>query len=178
MTASLTVKVAISVTTLDRKLARAMEPRASTPGKRLEALKALNDAGVPTSAMVAPIIPALNDAEIERILDAVYGMGTREAGYVLLRLPLEVRDIFKDWLLAHYPDRYRHVMSIVRSMRRGKDYDATWGRRLRGSGPYSWIIGRRFEVAAEKLGFRKDRVRLTTELFTAPKRDGEQLALF
>ena len=117
------VKVAISVTTLDAKLARTMEPRASTPPRRLEALRQLVKAGVPTSTMVAPVIPALNDAEIERILEAVAETGVRHAGYVLLRLPLEVRDLFREWLMANFPDRYRHVFKLIRDMRGGKDYD-------------------------------------------------------
>ena len=117
------VKVAISVTTLDAKLARTMEPRASTPPRRLEALRQLVKAGVPASTLVAPVIPALNDAEIERILDAVAATGVRHAGYVLLRLPLEVRDLFREWLVANFPDRYRHVFKLIRDMRGGKDYD-------------------------------------------------------
>ena len=120
-------KVALSVTTLDRKLARAMEPRAATPSKRLEAMRELSNAGIPVSVMVAPVVPGLNDQEIERILDSATAAGAREAGYVLLRLPLEVSPIFKDWLLRHYPDRFRHVMSLIRSMRDGKDYDSEFG---------------------------------------------------
>ncbi|RVD48585.1 PA0069 family radical SAM protein, partial [Mesorhizobium sp. M8A.F.Ca.ET.023.02.2.1] len=138
-------KVALSVTTLDRMLARTMEPRASTPTRRLEAIRQLSDAGIPASVMVAPIIPGLTDQEMERILDSAHHAGAREAGYVVLRLPLEVSPIFKDWLLRHYPDRYRHVMSLIRSMRDGKDYDSEWGKRMKGAGPYAWQIGRRFE---------------------------------
>jgi DNA repair photolyase len=171
-------KVALSVTTLDRKLARTMEPRASTPEKRLEAIRALRDAGIPASAMVAPIIPGLNDHEIERILDSVAAAGATEAGFVLLRLPLEVSPIFKDWLLRHYPDRYRHVMSLVRSMRDGKDYDAQWGKRMRGTGPYAWQIGRRFEMTARKLGLNLERRKLRTDLFVKPAVSGTQLSLF
>src|SRR5207342_2339901 len=110
------VKVALSVTTLDPKLARTMEPRASTPPKRLEALRQLSDAGIPATVMVAPVIPALNDSEIERILDAAAHAGVKEASYVLLRLPLEVRDLFREWLMANYPDRYRHVFTLIRDM--------------------------------------------------------------
>src|SRR3954469_23409874 len=128
-------KVAISVTTLDPKLARVMEPRAATPPRRLEALRALVQAGVPASVMVAPIIPAIKDAEIERILDSAAALGVREAGYVLLRLPLEVRDLFREWLIEHFPDRYRHVFKLIRDMRGGKDYDSKWGDRMTGSGP-------------------------------------------
>jgi DNA repair photolyase len=169
-------KVALSITTLDRKLARTMEPRAATPTKRLETIRQLSDAGIPTSVMVAPIIPGLNDQEIERILDSSLAAGAREAGYVVLRLPLEVAPIFKDWLLRHYPDRYRHVMSLIRSMRDGKDYDAEWGKRMKGAGPYAWQIGRRFEIAAKKLGLNTRRTTLRTDQFIAGKQS-EQLML-
>ncbi len=170
-------KVALSVTTLDRRLARTMEPRAATPSKRLEVLKQLSEAGIPTSVMVAPVIPGLNDQEIERILDSARAAGAREAGYVLLRLPLEVSPIFKDWLLRHYPDRFRHVMSLIRSMRDGKDYDAEWGKRMKGSGPYAWQIGRRFEIAARKLGLNVEKRPLRTDLFVPAKTGAEQLML-
>ncbi|WP_024586317.1 PA0069 family radical SAM protein [Aliihoeflea sp. 2WW] len=170
-------KVALSVTTLDRKLARAMEPRAATPPRRLEAVRALSEAGIPTSVMIGPVIPGLNDAEIERILDSAAAAGAREAGYVILRLPLEVSSIFKDWLLQHYPDRYRHVMSLVRSMRGGKDYDAEFGKRMKGAGPYAWQIGRRFELAAKRLGLNTQRLKLRTDLFVPPLKQGEQLTL-
>jgi DNA repair photolyase len=170
-------KVALSVTTLDRRLARTMEPRASTPPKRLEAIRTLNEAGVPASAMIGPVIPGLNDQEIERILESAAAAGAKEAGYVILRLPLEVSPIFKDWLLRHYPDRFRHVMSLVRSMRGGKDYDSEWGKRMKGSGPYAWQIGRRFEMAAKRLGLNTERRQLRTDLFTSPNRQGEQLVL-
>ncbi len=171
-------KVALSVTTMDRRLARNMEPRAATPTKRLEAMKQLSDAGVPVSVMVAPVIPGLNDHEIERILDAARAQGALEAGYVLLRLPLEVSPLFKDWLLRHYPDKYRHVLSLVRSMRDGKDYDAEWGKRMRGTGPYAWTIGRRFELAAARLGMNVEKRTLRTDLFTSPAKGGTQLKLF
>jgi DNA repair photolyase len=172
------VKVALSVTTLDPKLARTMEPRAATPGKRLEALRQLSEAGIPTTAMVAPIIPAINDADIERILDAAAMAGVQGAGYVLLRLPLEVRDLFKEWLMANYPDRFRHVMKLVRDMRGGKDYDSSWGQRMTGGGPYAWMIGRRFEAHCAKLGLNTERRRLTTEHFQKPVKGSEQLSLF
>ncbi|BCM18119.1 PA0069 family radical SAM protein [Mesorhizobium sp. J8] len=170
-------KVALSVTTMDRMLARTMEPRASTPTKRLEAIRQLSDAGVPASVMVAPIIPGLNDPEMERILDSARAAGAREAGYVILRLPLEVAPIFKDWLLRHYPDRYRHVMSLIRSMRDGKDYDSEWGKRMKGAGPYAWQIGRRFEIAAKRLGLNVERRQLRTDQFVAGSGAGEQLML-
>ncbi|PDQ19236.1 radical SAM protein [Mesorhizobium sanjuanii] len=170
-------KVALSVTTLDRMLARTMEPRASTPTKRLEAIRQLSDAGIPASVMVAPIVPGLTDPEMERILDSAYAAGAREAGYVLLRLPLEVAPIFKDWLLRHYPDRYRHVMSLIRSMRDGKDYDSEWGKRMKGSGPYAWQIGRRFEISAKRLGLNAERRSLRTDRFVAAAKATEQLIL-
>ena len=171
-------KVAISVTSLDPKLARTMEPRASTPPKRLEALKQLSDAGIPTTVMVAPVIPALNDSEIERILDAAAHAGVKEASYVLLRLPLEVRDLFREWLMANYPDRYRHVFTLIRDMRGGRDYDAKWGERMKGTGPMAWTIGRRFEIACDRLGLNKRRAKLTMDHFARPKRNGDQLSLF
>ena len=171
-------KVALSVTTLDPELARKMEPRAATPMRRLETLRRLSDAGVPTTVMVAPVIPALNDMEIERVLDAAHAAGVKEAGYVLLRLPLEVRDLFREWLMANYPDRYRHVLQLVRDTRGGKDYDSTWGTRMKGTGPYAWMIGRRFELACEKLGLNTARLPLSTQHFRPPKAGSEQLSLF
>ncbi|CAN7654898.1 PA0069 family radical SAM protein [Mesorhizobium sp. LjRoot246] len=170
-------KVALSVTTLDRMLARTMEPRASTPTKRLEAIRQLSDAGIPASVMVAPIIPGLTDQEMERILDSARAAGAREAGYVVLRLPLEVSPIFKDWLLRHYPDRYRHVMSLIRSMRDGKDYDSEWGKRMKGAGPYAWQIGRRFEITAKRIGLNAERRTLRTDQFVAAGKDQMQLTL-
>jgi DNA repair photolyase len=128
--------------------------------------------------MVAPIIPAINDMDIERILDAVAQAGVKSAGYVLLRLPLEVRDLFKEWLMANYPDRYRHVLKLIRDMRGGKDYDSTWGKRMTGDGPYAWMIGRRFEAHCAKIGLNEQRSRLTTEHFQKPKKATAQLSLF
>ncbi|WP_244641930.1 PA0069 family radical SAM protein [Chelatococcus reniformis] len=171
-------KVAVSVTTLDAKLARTMEPRAATPERRIETIRALADAGIPTTVMVAPVMPAVNDAEIERILERAHEAGAREAGYVMLRLPLEVRDLVRDWLMANYPDKARHVLSLVKSTRGGKDYDSTWGQRMVGSGPYAWMIGRRFEMACERIGLNKRRTRLKTDLFARPKSDKGQLSLF
>ncbi len=171
------VKVALSITTLDPVLARRMEPRAAHPEKRLAALRELSQAGIPTTVMVAPIIPALNESEVEAILTRAYEAGAREAGYIMLRLPLEVEDVFGQWLLTHYPDRYRHVMSIVRAVRGGKAYDSTYGKRMTGSGPYAWMLGRRFELAANRLGFNNSRLKLRTDLFARPARAGEQLCL-
>ncbi|MBP1883097.1 PA0069 family radical SAM protein [Sinorhizobium mexicanum] len=170
-------RVGISVTTLDRKLARTMEPRASTPTKRLEAIRAISDAGIPAGVLVSPIIPALNDHEIERVLDSAKTAGASEASYVLLRLPLEVSPLFRDWLLRNYPDRYRHVMSLIRSMRGGKDYDAEFGKRMKGAGPYAWQIGRRFELAAKRLGLNLTRRQLRNDVFVPPLGMGVQLSL-
>ena len=172
------VKVALSVTTLDPQLARTMEPRAATPTRRLDALRQLVKAGVPATVMVAPVIPALNDDEIERILEAVAAAGVRHAGYVLLRLPLEVRDLFREWLMTNFPDRYRHVFKLIRDMRGGKDYDSTFGQRQTGTGPIAWMIGRRFEVACEKLGFNVAKHKITTEHFRPPRPGAKQLDLF
>ncbi len=171
-------RVAISVTTMDRALARTMEPRASTTTRRLEALRMLGEAGVPTSVLVAPIVPGLTDHELERILDAAAAQGVKNARYILLRLPLEVAPLFKEWLLRNYPDRYRHVMTLLRSMRGGKDYDAEWGKRMTGDGPYAWQIGRRFELAAKRLGLNVENRRLRSDLFVAPKQAGAQMSLF
>ena len=171
------VKVALSVTTLDRKLARAMEPRASTPDKRLEAAAKLVEAGIPTSVMVAPVIPGLTDMEMERILERATAAGVTEAGYVLLRLPLEIGDLFTEWLRSNCPDRANRVLSLMRQSRGGKLYDAKWGERMVGEGPYAWMIGRRFEIAAERLGFNKQSVELRTDLFTPPVLPGQQLRL-
>ncbi|MCO6177264.1 MULTISPECIES: PA0069 family radical SAM protein [Ciceribacter] len=170
-------KVAISVTTLDRKLARSMEPRASTPTRRLEAIRKLSEAGIPTAVMMAPVIPALNDHEIERVLDSGKAAGASEANYVLLRLPLEVSPLFRDWLLQNYPDRYRHVMSLIRSMRGGKDYDAEFGKRMKGAGPYAWQISRRFEMATKRLGLGRRSMQLRDDLFVPPNGSGVQLSL-
>ncbi len=170
-------RVAISVTTLDRYIARKMEPRAATPPKRLEALRQLSEAGIPTSVMVAPVIPALNDSEIERILEAAREAGVRGAGYVLLRLPLELKELFREWLETEFPDRAARVINILRSMHGGRDYVSTFGLRQRGSGPYAEQIGRRFRLAVERLGLNSDRWALRTDLFERPVMRGTQMRL-
>ena len=170
-------RVAVSNTTLDKKLARSMEPRAATPPRRLETIRALASAGIPVTVMSAPIIPALNDDEMESILAAAAEAGATQAGYTLVRLPLEIKDLFREWLEANEPDRGKHVMSLIRSMRDGKDYDSEWGKRMRGTGPYAWQIGRRFEIAARKLGFNKERTTLRNDLFVCAKPKTEQLML-
>jgi DNA repair photolyase len=171
------VKVALSVTTLDRRLARTMEPRASTPPRRLETMRSLSEAGIPVAVMASPIIPGLNDHEIERILDSAKAAGACTASYILLRLPLEVSPLFRDWLLRHYPDRYRHVMSLIRSMRGGKDYDADFGKRMKGGGPYAWQLARRFEMASKRLGLDSKWRPLRSDLFIPPVGTGVQLNL-
>lgn len=171
-------KVAMSVTTLDRKLSRALEPRAATPDKRIETIRKLSEAGIPVSVLVAPVIPTINDHEIEQILTTARQAGAVEAGYVLLRLPLEVRDIFAQWLVTHAPDKARHVLSLVRSTRGGKDYDPQFFKRQSGDGPFAWLIGRRFELAAERLGFAKRRLKLDSSQFVPPVLAGGQLSLF
>ncbi len=171
------VKVAISLTTLDGKLARAMEPRASTPAKRLGALRILSAARVPTVVMMGPVIPAVNDMEIEAILKSAATAGVREAGYTMLRLPLEVKDIFREWLNAEMPDRAAKVMSLVRSVRDGNENDSTFGKRMSGTGPYAWTIGRRFQMSCERFGINKNRVKLAGDLFQVPPQPGEQLRL-
>ncbi|OYU48626.1 MAG: radical SAM protein [Rhizobiales bacterium PAR1] len=173
------VRVAISVTTLDGKLARAMEPRAPTPKRRLEALRQLKEAGIPTAVLMAPIIPAINDHEIEMLLEAAAAVGVRDAGYVLLRLPLELRELFREWLLTHYPGKLRHVLSIVQSTRGGADYSAKFGERQVGTGVFAELIAKRFRLASERLGLkRRSGGKLRTDLFHPPVLPGGQMSLF
>src|SRR5512143_4057888 len=171
-------KVALSVTTLDRKLARTMEPRAGTPQRRLQAISALSKAGIPTGVMFAPVIPALNDGEMEAVLSAAADCGARTAGYVLLRLPLEIKDLFREWLETNEPDRAKHVMSLVRQMRGGKDYDAQWNTRMRGTGPYAEMLSRRFHMAVKRFNLNRDSKPLSVAKFRKPPRLGDQLSLF
>jgi DNA repair photolyase len=171
------VKVALSITTLDHKLARKLEPRAATPGRRLQALELLSKAGIPTVVMTAPVIPAINDMEIEKLLGAAQVAGAREAGYVLLRLPHEIKDLFRDWLEREFPDRAKHVMNLVRDTRGGRDNDPNFGSRMSGRGPYAWQIGRRFELACKRLGLNVTRHKLRADLFQRPVQPGEQLSL-
>jgi len=172
------VKVALSVTTLDRKVARAMEPRAATAARRLEAVAQLSAAGVPTAVMVAPIVPGLTDAEIERILTAARDAGASQAGYVLLRLPLELKTLFREWLAAEFPARADRVMSLLQSMHGGQDYVATFGHRQKGSGPYAEQIGQRFRLALRRLGLDQRREVLRTDLFQPPVLAGMQYRMF
>ena len=171
-------KAALSITTLDRHLARTMEPRAGTPSRRLAAIQGLSDAGVPAGVMFAPAIPALNDHEMEAVLSAARDHGARSAGYVLLRLPLEIKDLFREWLEVNAPDRAKHVMTLVRGMRGGKDYDANWNTRMKGTGPYAQVMARRFHMAVKRLGFNLPAPPLAVHKFKRPARLGDQLALF
>ena len=170
------VEVAISLTTLDRKLARAMEPRAASPERRLETIARLAAAGIPVRAMLAPVVPLLTEAEIERLLAAARGAGAIHAGYVLLRLPLEVSALFRDWLDTHYPDAASRVLNHVRDSRNGRDNDTRFGRRMVGDGAYASLIAQRFALAKKRLGFVADR-QLRCDLFRPPRRGG-QLELF
>lgn len=171
-------KVVLSITTLDRRIGRVMEPRAATPEKRLKTIAQLADAGVPTAVMAAPIIPGLNDPEIESILEAAYAAGAREAGYVLLRLPLELKEIFREWLATEFPDRAQRILSLLQSMHGGEDYVAEFGLRQRGSGPYADQIAQRFRLRMKRLGFNAPRQGLRCDLFQAPVLAGQQMQLF
>ncbi len=171
-------KVAISVTSLDHHLSRKIEPRATTPERRVEAITRLSEAGVPTGVMVAPIIPAVNDGEIESILQRCAEAGAREAGYVLLRLPLEISELFQDWLAEEFPDRAKRVMSLLRSTRGGKDYVSAWRERQTGSGPYAELIANRFRLAVKRLGLNNRRALLRCDLFRPPTAAKAQLDLF
>jgi DNA repair photolyase len=170
--------VGVSVTSLDNELKRAMEPRAAAPQARLRALAALSSAGVPTGVLVAPVIPALNDHEMEAILEAAAHAGVRWAGYVLLRLPYEIKDLFTEWLAEHYPGRAAHVMSLIRAMRGGREYDSRFGFRARGTGPYALLLGNRFRIACRRLNLNSGaRDPLSTALFRPPAPPGSQLRL-
>jgi len=171
--------VTLSVTTLDPELARTMEPRAPAPVRRIETIAALSAAGIPTGVMAAPIIPAINDMELERILDAATNAGATSAAYVLLRLPLEIKDLFEEWLMAHFPQRALRVMALVRDTRGGKNYDSRWGTRMKGEGPYAEMIARRFALATKRLNLNRQRAKLRTDLFRPPVlRKDPQLSLF
>jgi len=176
------VECFLSVTTLDPELARTMEPRASSPRKRLDAIEALAKAGVPVGVMTAPMIPALNDHEMEAILAEAHKRGARRACYVYLRLPLEIKDLFREWLEAHVPDRAARVMSLVRQARNGRDYDPEWGSRLTGEGPVAQLLSQRFDRACRELSLNVERFRIDTGKFKVPadalaERNGGQLSL-
>ena len=172
------VRVAVSVTTLDRKLARSMEPRAATPEKRIDAVRRLSDAGVPVLVMFAPAIPGLNDHEMEAVLERSAQAGARGAGYVALRLPMEIKDLFQEWLATDHPDRASRVMSLVRQMRGGKDYDSQWGKRMKGEGPIAALMSRRFAVAKARYGLAGRLGDMDLTQFRVPPKAGSQIDLF
>ena len=168
------VSVALSLTTLDDELKRIMEPRTASPGARLRTLRELRQAGVPVAALVAPIIPMINDMELERILEAARDAGASSAGYVLLRLPLEIAELFEEWLRAHFPERTEHVMSLIRQSRGGKHYDSRFGTRMRGEGAFADLLAQRFALARKRLGLERRDFALDSSQFAPP---GRQLAL-
>ncbi len=170
--------VTLSITTLDRDLARKLEPRAATPPRRLATVRQLADAGIPVSVLAAPMIPALNDMEMESIFAAAKDAGAIAAGYAVLRLPLEIKDLFAEWLEAHAPGKARHVLSLVRDMRRGALYVSEFGERMKGNGPYAELLAHRARLALRRLGMEKRRNELRTDLFQVPPRPGQQMALF
>jgi DNA repair photolyase len=175
------VSVMVSITSLDAELKRTLEPRAAAPLARLKVIEQLSAAGVPVGVLVAPVIPALTDHELEQILEAAHRAGASSAGYVLLRLPHEVKDLFREWLAEHYPDRAKHVMSVINQLRGGKDYSSEFGTRMVGTGVFAQLLRRRFDVAARKFGLKdaEDRHELRTDLFRppAPCGSGAQMTL-
>jgi DNA repair photolyase len=178
MAANGLVRVFVSITTLDHEMARRMEPRASAPARRLQAVRALAEAGIPVGVLVAPVIPALTDQHLESVLEASAHAGADSAGYVMLRLPLEIRDLFVEWLEANYPMRAKHVMSLIQQVREGKDNDSTFGRRMRGTGNFADLIKQRFEIACRRLNLNARDLKLETSLFAVPRPSNGQLALF
>ncbi len=170
-------KAYVSITTLDRALARTMEPRAATPARRLDAIRALSGAGVPTGVGFAPVIPGLNDHELEAVLEAGAEAGASESMFVTLRLPLEIKDLFREWLEDARPDRAARVMSLVRQTRGGRDYDPEWGQRMKGSGPVADLIAKRFEAACRRYGLNSKRSVLDETQFRVPQKAGDQLSL-
>ena len=171
-------KAFVSVTTLDRRLARIMEPRAATPAKRLEAIRRLAEAGAPVGVSFSPVIPGLNDPEMEAVLEAARDAGATEAMIVVLRLPREIAGLFKDWLAANLPDRAARVMSLVRQMRGGRENDSAFGGRMVGSGPIAELQARRFTMACARLGLNRTHARLRSDLFRRPGGDPAQADLF
>lgn len=171
------VTVYLSITTLDNRLSARMEPRAAAPHARLATVRKLADAGIPVGVLVAPVVPAITDGELEQILDAAREHGAVAAAYVLLRLPHELKEIWREWLALHYPDRAAHVMSLVRQMRGGRDYDSAFGRRMRGEGPFADLLAARFSRAYRRLGFGR-LPPLETGLFVPPRPPSPQGELF
>lgn len=171
-------RAAVSITTLDRRLARSMEPRAATPERRLEAVRRLSEAGVPTTVMFAPVIPGLNDHEMEGVLQRAAEAGAAGAGYVALRLPLEIKDLFEEWLASDHPDRARRVMSLVRQIRGGQAYQSAWGKRMTGEGPVADAMRQRFQLARRRYGLDRPLPPLDLSRFAKPSQPANQLQLF
>lgn len=172
------VTASVSLTSLDPAIKRTLEPRTASPAGRLRTINALSQAGIPTGVMIAPIIPAITDHEIEAMLQAAADAGAQHAGYVLLRLPWELKHLFRDWLAAHYPQRAAHVMSLIRQSRGGKDYDSTWGTRQTGTGPFAQLLQQRFRTACKRYGLNTSaRPTLDCSQFVAPLQAGDQLSL-
>lgn len=172
------VRVGISVTTLDARLSRLMEPRAPSPERRLQIVRRLSAAGVPVRIMASPMVPALTDPELEAILSAGKAAGARTASWIMLRLPKEVSPLWQEWLAAHYPDRAGRIMARLREMHGGKDYEAQWGRRMRGQGPYAEMIAARFSLAIKRLGLKENAPHMRCDLFQPPVAPTAQLSLF
>jgi DNA repair photolyase len=173
------VSVMLSITSLNNEIKRTLEPRTASPQARLRVVRQLAEAGIPVGVLIAPVIPAITDHEMEDILSASKQAGATRAGYVLLRLPHELKVLFRDWLAEHYPDRAKHVMSLINQASGGKDYNPEFGTRMRGTGPYAELLRTRFQLAKRKLGFAgaDERHELNTSLFRAPKPDTPQLTL-
>lgn len=183
MAAKRLASIYVSITTLDRQVARRLEPRAAAPERRFETLRKLSEAGIPTGVMVAPVIPALTDCDMEQILEKAHEAGARKAGYVFLRLPHELSDLFQEWLQQYFPLKAQHVMSIVRQSRGGKDYKSEFGQRMRGEGIFADLLAHRFKLSCHKLGMSGERTGLCTDLFSVPADwqatpNHPQLALF
>ncbi len=172
------VRVGVSVTTLDPKLSRLLEPRAPAPLRRLATIRRLSEAGLSVRLMVSPVIPALTDHEVESIVAAGAAAGAQAASSIVLRLPRVVSPLFQDWLAAHAPDRATRVMGRVRELHGARDYDPEWGRRMRGQGPWADLMRARFDLAVKRHGLDRKLRPLRTDLFGAPARRGDQLSLF
>jgi DNA repair photolyase len=166
-------RVNVSVTTLDPDLARVMEPRAAAPHRRLATIKALSEAGIPVTVMVAPLIPALTDMEMEKILQAAFDAGARRAHYTLVRLAYDLKDLFAEWLKTHRPERASHVLSLIRQTRGGKLYDADFSQRRSGTGAYADLIAQRFKLARKRIGYSEDHAEMNTGLFRPPEKNGQ-----
>lgn len=183
MAAKRLASIYVSITTLDRQVARRLEPRAAAPERRFETLRRLSEAGIPTGVMVAPVIPALTDCDMEQILEKAHEAGARKAGYVFLRLPHELSDLFQEWLQQYFPLKAQHVMSIIRQSRGGKDYQSEFGQRMRGEGIFADLLAHRFKLSCHKLGMSGERTGFCTDLFSVPAAwqataNHPQLALF